>query len=129
MALWKTRQDRIGVFTRDQRKLDVAIVKLNDFEVRINTLKDNPFGTMDARFLAGLVEAWAQAYAFKLAATYDRGSDVKNLEATAERLEDRSKICDTYPPGVAVLLEKALALAEAEACKRAAEWWRGAANP
>jgi hypothetical protein len=76
---------------------------------------------MDAFFLAKLVRAWAQAYAFQLAATYDRGADIRQLTAKAQWLENESRICDTYPSSADVLLKKALALAEADACKNAAE--------
>jgi hypothetical protein len=86
MPFWTSRQKRIGVFTRDQRRLENAIVCLNELEYLLNKYLKDAY-RLDEYAIAKLITVHAEAVRTKAVAASGKPTILSALQALASQKE------------------------------------------
>lgn len=86
MPFWMSRQKRIGVFTRDWRRLENAIVCLNELEYLLKKFLKNPY-SLDEYAIAKLIVVHAEAARTQAVAASGKQTILSALQALASQKE------------------------------------------
>jgi hypothetical protein len=87
MPFWTSWQKRIGVFTRDRRRLENAIVCLNELEYLLKKFLRNPY-SLDEFAIAKLITVHAEAARTQAVAASGKPTILSALQALASQKEN-----------------------------------------
>jgi hypothetical protein len=123
MLFLKTRQERIGVFTQDQRRIDNAVVCLDDLEWLLRKFLGDPYG-LDEYAIEKLLEAHAKAACSQAVAASGKSTIVDALRELASRKERELHTASAGPDCPATTIQILMCQAMLEYINREVTAWQ-----
>ena len=123
MSFWKSRQERIGVFTKDQRRVENAIVCLDNLEELLKRLLKAPY-KLDEYAIAKLIAVHAEAARAQAVAASGEATILSALQNLAYQEEKYLRAALSRPDSPKTTIQILMCKAMLESINRQVTAWQ-----